>query len=262
MIGCLGRLGKMFMCKKPGGGVVYDNTPLLAGGSPRVWYAADRTGTTLTDGTAVDTWNDLSGNGFHLTGTATKRPLYKTSIVGTKPAILFDGSNDYMASSSLAFMNGQTDYTWFCVWKPGTQTGTFPRPWGAPYESGGPSIEITNNASRTFWSVYRDSGGTYRGTTPLGSYVNDTVAFHHYTKVGTALQVFKDGTSQASATSGDASNINGSVAFQMGSNGVGTTSLFIGHIAEVLVYNRALSAGEITTIKTYFATKYPALTIA
>ena len=60
------------------------------------WYDASRI-TGLSDGEAVAQWDDLSGNGHHLTqATSEFRPLYKTSVLNGLPALLFDGADDRM----------------------------------------------------------------------------------------------------------------------------------------------------------------------
>lgn len=63
------------------------------------WFAADRqifkdAGTTppANDDT-VEQWNDLSGN---WNATATDKPTYKTNVVNGLPAVLFNGTSNYM----------------------------------------------------------------------------------------------------------------------------------------------------------------------
>jgi hypothetical protein len=51
-----------------------------------------------TDGNAISQWDDLSGNGRHLTqATGSKQPLYKTAIFGAAPAVRCDGVDDFLA---------------------------------------------------------------------------------------------------------------------------------------------------------------------
>ena len=57
----------------------------------------------FSDGSAVDTWTDLSSNSRNATqATAANRPVYKTSIQGGNPVVRFDGSNDILETSSFA----------------------------------------------------------------------------------------------------------------------------------------------------------------
>lgn len=57
--------------------------------------------TGLNDGDAVSTWADRSGSANDATqGTALNRPLYRTGTSGINrtPAVVFDGSNDFLSS--------------------------------------------------------------------------------------------------------------------------------------------------------------------
>jgi hypothetical protein len=74
---------------------------------PDLWLKADSLG--LSDGDAVGTWTDSSGNGYDATqATGSAKPTYKTNItLAGKPVVRFDGG-DYLASSAPTDANGQT----------------------------------------------------------------------------------------------------------------------------------------------------------
>lgn len=61
------------------------------------WYKAT-VGVSDTAG-AVDTWNDQSGNGHHLTQTGTNRPTTNSVTLDGLNVIDFDGSDDYMLNT-------------------------------------------------------------------------------------------------------------------------------------------------------------------
>ncbi len=64
--------------------------------------AADSASITTVSG-AVSQWSDKSGNGRHLVqSTAAARPLYSATGFNGKPAIDFDGSNDFLKNNSYA----------------------------------------------------------------------------------------------------------------------------------------------------------------
>ncbi len=66
----------------------------------------------LSDGNAVSTWSDLSGNGKDLTQTTgANQPLYKTGILGGNPVVRFDGSNDNMSQPA----NNDSSSTYIAV---------------------------------------------------------------------------------------------------------------------------------------------------
>jgi len=67
----------------------------------------------FNDGDAVATVADLSGNSRDATqGTASKRPLYKTNVYGSDPALLFDGVDDALGLTN--YLPGNT-YTMVAV---------------------------------------------------------------------------------------------------------------------------------------------------
>lgn len=83
------------------------------------WWKADSL--SLADGTAIDTWTDSSGNGKDATATLTARPVFKTNIFGSLPAVRFDGSNDFFSFTSIPLGNFGTNPV-FTLIHVGTQT--------------------------------------------------------------------------------------------------------------------------------------------
>jgi hypothetical protein len=69
----------------------------------QLWLKADGI-TGLNDGDPISTWSDESGQGNHATqATAGLKPLYKVNILNGKPAVRFDGINDYLNAHTLLF---------------------------------------------------------------------------------------------------------------------------------------------------------------
>lgn len=63
---------------------------------------AGRAVTGLNNSDPVATWNDISGNGRHMTQSdAAKRPLYKVNIINGKPALLFDSVDDRLTMANV-----------------------------------------------------------------------------------------------------------------------------------------------------------------
>jgi hypothetical protein len=74
------------------------------------------------DGSSVARWEDQSGNSRNaLQATSINRPILKTSVQGGKNGIRFDGSNDFMATSSFAH---SVPITLFLVCKRLSNTGS------------------------------------------------------------------------------------------------------------------------------------------
>ncbi len=65
-----------------------------------LWLKADAI-TGLNDGDAVTTWSDSSGNGYDATqSVAGQKPLYKTAIQNSLPAVRFDATNDVLKTQA------------------------------------------------------------------------------------------------------------------------------------------------------------------
>lgn len=79
-----------------------------------IWFAADNL--SLSDTDPVSAWSDLSGNGNDASQpTATNQPTYQTGEINGLPAVVFDGSNDFMPFDGNLITN--SDYTVLFVGK-------------------------------------------------------------------------------------------------------------------------------------------------
>lgn len=84
--------------------------------SPRVWVAADEL-TGFSDGDSVHKWPDLTGNGFDLsrTDSVAARPIYKTNVIGSLPAVRFDGTTTKFLNSWYRSPSGTADRSFIFV---------------------------------------------------------------------------------------------------------------------------------------------------
>jgi probable HAF family extracellular repeat protein len=89
-------------------------------GSLKCWLKADTL--VLTNGAAVTTWTDSSGNGNNGTGSGANAPTFLTNQIGGLPVIKFDGTNDYLTLPG--FLSSATAAEAFIVLKPdGSSSG-------------------------------------------------------------------------------------------------------------------------------------------
>ena len=103
----------------------------------------------LSDGNAVSTWSDISGNATDATqSTANSQPLYKTATLGGSPSVRFDGSDDHLLHSItnattcsivvvLSRLSSQSSYRGLCAFGDSSTAGTMmllrmdpPAQWG------------------------------------------------------------------------------------------------------------------------------------
>lgn len=219
--------------------------------SLKLWLDASQGATTdgttaATDGQTVQQWNDSSGNGYNATqGTAGSRPTYKTNIFNSNPVLRFDGG-DTIVTSSFLDSTFNTALTFFIV---ENKVDT--------------SLQVaTSNQGVTWYSG--------RTTTPLFNTngLSDTSisAATDQALTGTAVELFRyDGSSKFSryqitpdnyfTRESATGNLGLSGSLTIGALSSGAFG-YVGDIAEVIAYNRALSGYEMSQVETYLLKKY------
>lgn len=211
----------------------------------------------LSDGDPVTTWPDTSGSSRDLSGGGVTRPLFKTNIFGTKPAVRFDGSDDQM-SFTLA---SATNFTVFVAWQlKSIQAWTFgPLKWrngssGAGFSLVGDSATTSNPKKHlTVWNgggteicnqAGPDESLSLPGT-PRGKAI-DTWRWN-----GTTCTMKKNGSSQSTAGGAGGYGIAGGQNVGFPYNYCG------GDVAAILVYDTNLSDGDVGLVETYLNAKFP-----
>lgn len=219
-----------------------------------------------TDGSSVARWEDQSGNGYHFEqGTSNNRPVLKTSVQNSKNVIRFDGSNDVMAGpSALKFSHpasmfvvvskrGGTDYQGIYsngILQQCTGYGLFISNTGD--NSGAFSTQVRSDASGSNVS----STNYYTGTLPstntffIGAGIIDSSTNKAY---------FNNGSEDSISHSIASGTPNRGVGIGARYGGVDATSpgfFFNGDIAEIIVYNSALTSSDRGSVRDYLNTKW------
>jgi hypothetical protein len=231
------------------------------------WYAAD-VGVT-TNNNKVTQWNDLSGNGYHVTQADTsKAPTYSAAGgPGSRPTMTFDGTDDFMASA--AHWWGSDDITVIVVYKHNNATlnqqesiisrlegGTNNRQWRLYGREAAQSykMEFSHYQSGTAAPLYQNQIGAKEASYRLHSAVKADAS--------NTVTWWKDGASQTvtqAGVTGDGTIHNSSTPpLVIGAvNANSTPALFLqGSISEIIVYSRPLTTGERTAIENYLNKKY------
>lgn len=206
------------------------------------WYNASDTAS-LTLETGVRQWSDLSGNGRHLAQTTlNNQPAVATSAINSRPALDFDGSND---SLSATFTLSQPVRI-FCVGNlraAGSQTQLFDG--------------TANNTMRLYVNTATEVAMFASGNLPAtvasvtGWFVWECV-FN-----GASSSLIRNGTTLASGNAG--SSVPGGLRLAV--LGGGTSNFTNCQIAEVVLYSRAITASEASSVRSYLGGKY-AITVA
>lgn len=208
--------------------------------NPTVWLKADAI-PGLADGAAIASWPDSSGNGNDaVQATGANQPLYKTSIVNSKPVVRFDGTNDEL----LAPMPVGATKTFFFVVKKRGAIGAVSQ---AAYGVGGFEQLLTNTAFSAAGWVYWETGADIGGDpTNWG-----VVTFKHESV--SSVKIYLNAT--LAITADPNNGVATAAAFGLGSNGV-AAGFGDYDIAEVLMYDSALSDSERLDVYDYLNEKY------
>lgn len=211
------------------------------------WLSADSI-TGVGNGTSVSTWTDSSGTGLTATSGATK-PTYSLTGMNGYPAVNFSGGGaDYMTTADLTSkFTGSTSGTVLYVFTPGA----------AGYGVFGPGLGgefISFSGGDMYPSMFRNAriGPLYAGTMPTtsttgirGGIVSSSVA-NTYT-------VYINGVAKSPAQTTGTWTAPG--VCRIGNNSI-PNGAFKGPIAEIILYNTALSASDYTTVDNYLKDKY------
>lgn len=226
------------------------------------------------DNTAVSTWEDKSGNGYDATqSTSANQPVFKKNIINGKPSILFDGVNDTLSvpsSTSIFKFLHSTNSTIFLVCQAGLiaspelnmafiHTATSPSGIGinVRYEDSGV------NEDRLSQNIYYGTSGFVVSSNQTLSNTFPANQFNYANIVSKPSNATPSERSAIQINNGTIRKGNGDTNTPVTSNSTlnltlgGYTGAFLnGYISEILIYNKALTSGEIASIHNYIKSKW------
>ena len=220
-----------------------------------LWFKADANVysdagvTAATNSGTVQQWNEQSSNASIPNAsqtTASNQPTLNTNVFNYNPAILFDGVNDFLASSNVQFstFTSGTNISMYGVMQHLSGAGT-----NFTWDDAGSNAKIVLSPG----SSYFDKNGSNRATTGVGGgntqqHLASTIAN------GTNLKVYDAGAYKNNSTVTSPSGTSSSpIAFgKMYAHGWPGSVLF----GEIAIYNAAHGTTEKVNIETYFAIKY------
>lgn len=215
-------------------GAVATFTPASLSGLA-AWYDASQIAG-VSDGAALSQWNDLSGNARHLRQTtAANQPLYKSAIQNGKGVVRFDGTNDFM-SVAVAIAK---PFTVFVVGRASRGIAA-----NETFFGGGNSVACkgtTNGRYETF------GGPPTWASAAVGTKVNTFVVMSGVFDDATSLVRVNGVETRDTLATGSAV----SAVYAGASNG--NADYLNGDIAELIIYNRHLTAAEILQVEGYLS---------
>jgi len=237
---------------------VSDSTTTL-----QIWYdGADISvfqPTNPSDGQGITQWNDKSAfaHNANPTGGVSVRPTYETNELNSKSVVQFDGVNDCLSINPIAWAQVLSGYTLYIVAKgSNAASGNWKRLIGTDTYD----FSIVRNFNNGRFSVQHTSGYEAQSTVTVDNAYHYLGVVFDGTATGNAnrLKFRVDGT-QDTLTFPSGQDVgtttgNGTV-LHIGCLG-GNQQYWGGAVAEVLIFNRTLTAGEITNVESYLGTKW------
>jgi hypothetical protein len=201
--------------------------------SPVAWWKADSLA--LSNGAAVTSWTDSSGNGQTLAqATGALQPTYVTNVVGGNPVVRFDGTRYLDATITTRTQPN----TWFVVLRPSTTAAM------ANVTSGGEEILVDAGGLVEVWG---GASSVSNITATAGSWLAVGVQIN-----GASSAIWSDNTA---GTIGSLGTDPTGTALRVG-NHTSLSRFFTGDIAEIILYNQVLSATDRASVFSYLHAKY------
>lgn len=229
-------------------------------------YDATSGGSLVAADGGVARWEDKSGNGRHATqGTSANRPARKTAIQGGKDVLRFDGSDDHLTSTDFLDLSSGQAITAFAVVKRAA-TGAYHAILAKFNRTGDGSTEDgwafrftdTNKLDAAF---FKDAAGTTRITDSSVTASNFTL-FGFKAVAGsltTSAVLYRQGAALASSSTGSVQSLdNTSYQLQIGIEPYSGAfySAYNGDIAEIIIYDSALSDTDREAVEDYLLGKW------
>ena len=208
------------------------------------WYDAS-VASSVTVQTGVQSWGDLAGSmGAAIQNTTNDQPAYGSVTLNGKATITFDGTDDFLRSGTFSLPQ---PYMMFAVYR-----------FEAAYVSVVRAMEMGNGSPRS-GELIRTSADNQQlfagnGVTFVDYPINGLQTFGvHEAEVNGASSILRyNGTDAGVAQN---AGTNGANQLTLGANRFGTG---LGNVsfAELVVYNRILSASEAASVRQYLAGKW------
>jgi fibronectin type 3 domain-containing protein len=211
------------------------------------------------NGAAVATWLDASGNARNAVSSGGTRPTLVTNAINGRPALRFDGVDDHLTLPS-GFQDFTGGMTLFIVKRPSVLTNAF-KMFALGNGAGQQNIALGRAGQTSGYQFFtNNSGGSYGWFDTSGGLVAGQVAM-----VSVAQEAGAANASSYAELAKNGTALFGQLVYvppvtTRSLNYIGKTywneGMFQGDIAEIVLYNRKLSASEMAAVQSYLAGKY------
>ncbi|ETR71276.1 MAG: hypothetical protein OMM_02609 [Candidatus Magnetoglobus multicellularis str. Araruama] len=219
----------------------------------KLWMPADHI-TGLSDGASVTEWGDISGYGYTMTELANS-PIYSSSFINSKPAVVFDGSSNYFERASTLDLKNERSLAVYAVINTnntgGNQTiiardADSNRSWGCKL----------NDSEQLSFSIAQSVS---EAVTRLGSNtISDayTIVSFLYDGFSDEIDVYRANTNESNTLENTIPQVIGGTGGNLRVGNDGNGNFFNGSIAEIIVYDWNITPVEHILINNYLSSKY------
>lgn len=214
-------------------------------------YEASKVG--LSDGSLVATWPDSSGNGRDATqSTTAQKPTYVASGIGGFPCVSFNGTGSAGTRSMIIPSGVSVNRRAWGIYAVVAQNQTTAQQVIASLAGSGSNFQMTTSgpAISNFPSLYY-SDGTFTASSAQRVYAG--INFRGASVANPALAIYDHERTFTATGSVSSVTLNGGFIGSYTSGGALGASAAI---LELLIYDHALSAGDLSQLKAYFQQVY------
>ncbi len=213
-------------------------TPLSIAGC-QLWLDASQL--TLNDADPVSTWTDFSTHGRNATQSGGARPTFRTGIINSKPAVLFTAASGQYMTGSITLSQPMTVFVVLQNFGTGTD-------YHFVLDGISNRVALVRLSGGSGWDLFAGSDGIISGY--------DDTSWHYISGVvnGASSKLVMDGSVTSGLDTG--TNSLGST-YVVGGFGPSLGALGMdGYIAEMIIYDTALSDANRVLVQNYLKSKY------
>jgi hypothetical protein len=230
-----------------------------------LWLKADAGTSTTTDGSAISSWSDQSGNSINvLQSTSAQQPTYKASLMNGMPAIEFDnnttsGQNDYLTAADNTLLDNTAGYSFFSVIRmkglDGNAKAIIAKRTTIDTDEAFMFFLYTGN------NLYLDVDGLSDRFNTASAYTPNTnclVGFNYDGSLASASRskITEGDSIRKTSTEGSSIVPDKSSPLLIGATHFSDNRPFNGYIAEEILYRSALNQAQRTIVYNYLSAKY------
>ena len=247
-----------------GNDVIYADSTTFANSTVadmELWLDANNLngdGTTGSDGSAVSTWEDLSGNNRDATqGTSNYQPIVKLDQINGHAVVRLDnntvGQEDWLGGSA-ALSAGDDSYTYVAIWK-----STDPDLASVFEHNNSSTSPGTRGALLTINATEYGYNGEGNDAHDIGTYANNVWQFSILERLdqdNNNVLLHEAGDPVAGTINNTTANLGVSGGYNIGRK-IPTNSEFLGgDVAEIMVFSDNLTTAERDAVHAYLSNKY------